>query len=416
MKFFNNIQLFIKRMFLGKKRLHEENVEILNLISCDIKDNNFEIFDAYNKILKYNLFDEEYYLSQCEFKPEIDSLLHYLYIGHRYELNPCKIFDTTYYRSFNKNVGNKNPLVYFINRGIYEGIIQVNEDIWQPPAINRFEMDDIIEKYDGYGINKEKKSDNIIVSLTSYPKRIDEVKYTIYSLLNQDIKPDKVVLWLSSNEFPCKEENLPDELLKLENNGLTIKWCEYNRSYKKLLPSLKEYSDSIIVTADDDLYYPPEWLKILYTHHRKYPSDIVTHRSRRIAFENNDVKNYIDWEVSREEMDASYLNFFTTGGGTLFPPDTFKEQVFDTELYEDICPTGDDMWFWSMAVLNNKKIRVVPDSIWELTYVNPARDLVFYKDTLWSYNETHNDEHFRKLLNEFPEVYDKIKKDNFSGV
>ena len=60
---------------------------------------------------------------------------------------------------------------------------------------------------------------------------------TIKTLLKQTVKPDKVVLWLAEEQFPQKENELPSELLELQNFGLTIKWCTDIRSYKKLIPA-----------------------------------------------------------------------------------------------------------------------------------------------------------------------------------
>ena len=105
------------------------------------------------------------------------------------------------------------------------------------------------------GIDEDNKDEEIIVSLTSFPERMEDINYCIYSLLTQSLKPNKVVLWLANEEFPNKEKDLPKSLLDLKKNGLTIKWCDNYYSYKKLIPSLREYPDSCIVTADDDFYY-----------------------------------------------------------------------------------------------------------------------------------------------------------------
>ena len=131
---------FYNALFQENKTLNKENVEILNKIQKDIEDENYDNFKAYNKILEYELFNEEFYLNECDFKPEIDPLLHYIYIGHTKNLNPCEIFDTSYYRNFNENITTENPLVYLVNRGIDEGIISVNEDMWQPLSINKFDF------------------------------------------------------------------------------------------------------------------------------------------------------------------------------------------------------------------------------------------------------------------------------------
>ncbi len=408
----SEIKIFLKnifyKIFKEEKTIKEENIQILEKISSQLNEGNYENIETYTKIKENNLFDEEYYLNQFERKPEIDPLLHYMYVGYRSNLNPCKSFDTSFYKKFNTNITDENPLIYFVNKGIDEGIIKVNPDIWQPLAINKYEIAEEIKNFDEFGLNSEKRKVQLIVSLTSYPKRIEEVKFTIYSLLNQEVKPDKLILWLATNEFPNKENDLPEELIKFKEYGLTIQWCDITKSYKKLIPALKEYPNSLIVTADDDLFYPTNWLRKLYEEHELYPGDILAHRCRKIAFDEKRIKKYLDWKILTDKEDAGFLNFFTTGGGVLFPPNSLNEKVFDTGLYDKLCPTGDDIWFWSMALLNDTKTRVVGDNIHEITYVNPARDILFNKDTLWSYNETHNDKQFENVLNNFPELYDKI--------
>ena len=53
------------------------------------------------------------------------------------------------------------------------------------------------------GINKDtNRQDKIIVSLTSFPGRINEVWICVESLMRQTFKPDAIELWLSLRQFP----------------------------------------------------------------------------------------------------------------------------------------------------------------------------------------------------------------------
>ena len=61
---------------------------------------------------------------------------------------------------------------------------------------------------------------DVIVSLTSYPPRIKTVHLTIESLLMQTQRVKKILLWLSPEEFPNKEDDLPSELLNLLETAL----------------------------------------------------------------------------------------------------------------------------------------------------------------------------------------------------
>ena len=51
--------------------------------------------------------------------------------------------------------------------------------------------------------------EKIILTMTSYPGRINEVLNSIKLLFANTIKPDRLVLNLSTEEFPNKERDLP---------------------------------------------------------------------------------------------------------------------------------------------------------------------------------------------------------------
>lgn len=62
------------------------------------------------------------------------------------------------------------------------------------------------------GVTSVKRKQKIVVSLTSYPARIDTVWLTIETLLRQSMKPDELILWLADEQFPSKDL-LPKKLI-----------------------------------------------------------------------------------------------------------------------------------------------------------------------------------------------------------
>ncbi len=207
------------------------------------------------------------------------------------------------------------------------------------------------------GITDKKRAVKVIVSLTSFPARIDTVDITVRSLLLQSLKPDKIILWLAWEQFPDKENGLPDKLLELRKYGLTIRWCRDIKSYKKLLPALRRYPEDIIVTADDDVYYERHWLKRLYSGYEEAPNYVHCHRITKVYIRNNEYK------MKEGEFEVypfpSYLHKLTGVGGVLYPPHILNQEVLDEEKCRELAPTNDDIWFWLMAVLNGAKINVV---------------------------------------------------------
>jgi hypothetical protein len=266
------------------------------------------------------------------------------------------------------------------------------------------------------GVVGEKRNPKLIVSLTSFPQRMYDIHFTIYSLLSQTLKPDEVVLWLGDNEFPNKEIDLPQSVLSLKNNGLTIKWCKNIGSYKKLIPALKEFPDAIIVTADDDIYYPPNWLELLYNAHLKEPQYIHCHRAHRITFDkNNNINKYSKWTNQVSNVEPSFCNFLTSGGGVLWPPKALYKDALNEELFLKLSPTADDAWFWAMVVLNNKKINVIKNNIAKLLCTNIERELGTYDEITLSQKNNDgggNDEQLKNIFNHYPNLKNTIECHN----
>jgi hypothetical protein len=263
-----------------------------------------------------------------------------------------------------------------------------------------------ISEFAQTGVTNGKRNPQLIISITSFPQRMSDLHFALYSLLTQTLKPDAVVLWLGEEEFPNKEENLPRSILLLKNNGLTIKWCKDLSSYTKLIPALKEYPDDIIVTADDDIYYPRNFLKLLYEAYLKEPQYIHCHRAHRITFDKNkNIKDYSKWIKEISNVEPSFCNFLTSGAGVLFPPKSLYKDVLDEELFLKLSPTADDIWFWAMAVLNNTKINVIKNNISKLCYTNAAREYGLTGEiTLAQQNigGGGNDKQLKNIFNHYP--------------
>ena len=114
------------------------------------------------------------------------------------------------------------------------------------------------------GENNEKKKHKLIISLTTFPGRIYDIKYTLFSLLTQTLQADEILLWLSEEEFPEKEQDILAELLEwIKAHGIIIKWCKKDIcAFKKQIFSFQEYQEDIIVSDDDDIFYPKHGLEL----------------------------------------------------------------------------------------------------------------------------------------------------------
>lgn len=262
-----------------------------------------------------------------------------------------------------------------MNKNVNDYIIE-NYKEHKVKALNKKIIDRKIKSFTKASIG-EVRNENINVNLTSFPERMTDIKYTIYSLLSQTFVPNKVILWLSVKEFPNRIKDLPEEVIKFTKLGLTIEFIsgENLRVYNKLIHGLKNYPSVINVTADDDIYYHRNWLEGLYQDYKCFGDNyIYAYRVHQIVFKNDNLYKYAKWKKAVKAKSPSFLNFLTGVGGVLYPANIFNKEVLKKEQFLNLSPRADDVWYWAMAVLNNIRTKIVP-GFEGLVYVNPEREL-----------------------------------------
>lgn len=226
----------------------------------------------------------------------------------------------------------------------------------------------------------------IIVSLTSYGKRLSYIKPCLDSLLSQKFNNFIIVLWLSKNEF--NDDNLPEFIKSMVCDKLKIMYCDDLKSYKKLIPSLELFPENIIVTADDDIIYKNTWLIELISSYLIDKKSIHCHRAHLINYFNHKFEEYSKF-TRNVKSDNSSFKFLPTGcGGVLYPPNSLNKKVLDYENASKYAPTGDDIWFWLHAVLNMTKIKIVGQSSFELSFIPNTQEESLYKiNDIEKYND-----------------------------
>jgi len=250
------------------------------------------------------------------------------------------------------------------------------------------------------GCSKVKHVPELIVSLTSHPSRIDTVHKGIYSILCQSEKADQVILWLSEDEFPERESELPEKLLELRQFGLTIAWGPNLKSYNKLIPALREYPESVIVTADDDILYNTDWLKILWESYLLQPENIHCHRPAMLEIK--DDQRCWTRTGKRFYPEATYLHRGISHAGILYPPHCLHPDVVREELFLELAPTNDDLWFWFMALRGHTRIQAAHPNIPTPKFIESTQGV-----TLSSVNHGPGnlfEKDFEKLSTHFPDV------------
>ncbi len=216
-----------------------------------------------------------------------------------------------------------------------------------------------------------------IISLTSWKARINTVGKTLYSLLKM-CPGFHIVLVLSEEEFPKKEEELPEELmLFVDNDLIEILWVYKNyKAFKKVLFTMDKYRNVPVISADDDCIYL-----------RNYAQDF-----------------YDEWLKNKDCFISCWINIIdgiphTSGAATLYPPFVFGENAIDilekNKIYE-LTNQDDDYLYCLKKKFGLKKAKKIG---------NYKKIYLFHDEEKPLKEERKKNESFEKRLEKIKIVY-----------
>lgn len=201
--------------------------------------------------------------------------------------------------------------------------------------------------------------ERVIVSLTSYPARIGYVHEVVRSLFAQTVLPDRVVLYLSLDEFPDRERDLPDSLRACLGFDFEVRWINGNmKSHKKYLYAVRDFPEALVITVDDDIVCRYTLVEELIDAHRRFPGCVPAARCHIINFTPEGyIAPYSDWILESGNRFPRTLNYPsmrlcpTSGAGILLAPGSLPSAAFDEEAIRATCLDADDLWLKVMTVL-----------------------------------------------------------------
>lgn len=196
----------------------------------------------------------------------------------------------------------------------------------------------------------------LIVSLTSFPPRMPTISACIRSLKRQTKKPDRILLWLSTDQFPEREVELPQELLDLVDLQFSIRWVAGDIApHKKYFFVMQEFPDAHIITVDDDIVYDEELIATLYQGHLDNPNCVVSGRANLIRFRpDGSLRSYDHWGYEHQFLrETETFSLLPTGvGGVLYPAGSVPPEAFDIHTIKKTCLHADDLWLKLMTTAN----------------------------------------------------------------
>jgi hypothetical protein len=202
----------------------------------------------------------------------------------------------------------------------------------------------------------------LTVSLTTFGRRIHDVYLPIESIMQQSLRPDRIVLNLSGEDF--SEQSLPETLKRQQKRGLEILFVEKDLGpYTKYHYALQKYPQSLLITVDDDFLYPIDTVDRLYKSYLERPDCIHCHRGHVITLDDNgSIRSYRQWDWSNKHTEPSLRVFPTGVGGVLYFPGCFDPEISNQAAFMELAPCADDVWLKAMSLKKGTPCRIVKDS------------------------------------------------------
>lgn len=192
----------------------------------------------------------------------------------------------------------------------------------------------------------------LIVSLTSHAARFATLAPTLRALMRQTVRPDRVILWLDAGDL----DRLPRDLGAMA--GLEVLICPDWRSYKKIVPTLMAHPGAFIATADDDLYYPADWLERLVAAARG-GAGVACLRAHRVVMAGDRPAGYEAWDHNLSAPEVGPLVFPTGVSGVIYAPGVFHRDVARDDLFMRLAPGADDIWlYWMHRLAGSRPVKI----------------------------------------------------------
>jgi hypothetical protein len=226
---------------------------------------------------------------------------------------------------------------------------------------------------------------DVVVTMTTHRARLASVHLALESIARGTVRPRRLLLWIDD---PTILADLPRawrrlqrrgvEILSAENHGVHTKWFPYVHGIARHAHPL--------VTADDDMIYPPGWLAGLVAAHRRHPDDVLCYRAHRIRFDGDALAPYPTWGPCRDGV-ATVANFGTSVSGQLFPPRLLDAIARAGTGFRETCPRADDVWLHVCAVRVGVVVRQIVAEPVHFEFIPGTQDVALHRTNFSSGND-----------------------------
>ena len=198
----------------------------------------------------------------------------------------------------------------------------------------------------------------VVVSLTSYGSRIDTVHLAIESIARGTVRPARLILWIDSVDDLAA---LPPALERQKARGLEVLLATNYGPHTKYYPYVESQTRFTvpIVTADDDILYPSDWLSGIMSASRAHPDSIVGYWIRRMSLGADGVPTtYTSWPYASDTRPHA-ANVPLGVSGVLYPTGMLEHLRENGDAFLSVAPHTDDLWLHAIALRSGVPVRQI---------------------------------------------------------
>ena len=258
----------------------------------------------------------------------------------------------------------------------------------------------------GRGLQTDKKQKkDLLVTLTTTPKRFAVVEKTLRSIVSQSYRPATVRIFIEK-QF---EESLTRQISHLSKFGIQVIGVEAGLGpHNKLVPQLRMgFEEAYLIYLDDDIIYPRHLFQtMIETSQRVNDSSVIANWGQLCTFDKNgDLVSYRKWPSWREAGTAPQACVPLGVAGVLLPQGLVKRKFQELGDLSSLCPYQDDLINFATIVKNDLKV-VMNFKKQRIPITWPhSQDENLWKSNV---NQGENDKCVKKLLTIFPEIRRKL--------
>lgn len=243
-----------------------------------------------------------------------------------------------------------------------------------------------------------------IVSLTTFPARINNLWMVLYCIFRQSVRPAKIIVILTEEEMPQGVKALPSSLAYFTDKGVEFHFVKENLfPHNKYFYARQWFSERIIITVDDDLLYYSDTIERLMRLHERYPNTVCSNRIQKIKYNESAFNPHNEWELVFMQQSPSHSFLGLGYSAVLYPQKFVYKDLYNAKLIKELCLKADDLWLKAMELHAN--VKVVNGSYYAHPVTLPTSQKVSLQSVNRDKSHSRNDFYWKKM----DKYYDLLK-------